>query len=720
MRMPVLLCSLLLSAHVTAQDLSKSITYRTVAVPLHVALDQISKQSGLTLFASDELASDPIVLSIKGAAAKDVIDHIASAVGAEWKQRSATEYMLLRPEDLAEKLSKDATDAREARIKSAIDRITKEEAKKPYTDAQLQQNARDIAAAFKVIEEDPMTKKGYIDGRPVQALATRSPAHHALVNLLSQFPIRRLAELEPGEKIVLSNAPNAMQEAFPKDSQSLIEEFIREQNVYADAYAKAQPNQHLSFDPDYMSGGTAPIADANFKILLVASRWDRLARPVSVSFTALDARGNIIGSSYEDLNPDNLAKRVADSDTATKIAQSQKDIPLSESSQLVFDALDGASRNRTQAQISDKLKTLIINPEKYDPLSFLVSDGLLALADDSKSNLVGVLPDCAVNLNSVQTDDRTFRLATFMRTLTRSCNVVTQTAEGWTTIAPEDRVEEWKRRTDRALLGKCLREGNEQGYISISSAADLALSQRADCDLDVAMFWAWTNEKFNPFADRPRHLLQFYASLTPAQISQMQSGGKLAFSSLTKDQWQILQTLAYADDLNLAGSNWYYNAGYPDARHDRTESLPNGIPSDGSVALKDNAQDILYAQLSADDFVLSPREISIESIGWYLAQQQAGLMKSNVGNPEGFHNVNKVDWIAPAKSHTFTFSFDFGKNRSGTGTLKESICGTERWTLDKLPADLKQKVDAAAVQAKQQMAQQAEQNSPPQPQAPPL
>src|SRR5579885_918197 len=99
---------LLLCGLSPAQDLSRPITYRTVAVPLSAALDEISKQAKITLFASDDLASEPIVASIKNASTKDVMDHIATAIGAEWKERTTTEYMLSRPEDLAEKLSRSA------------------------------------------------------------------------------------------------------------------------------------------------------------------------------------------------------------------------------------------------------------------------------------------------------------------------------------------------------------------------------------------------------------------------------------------------------------------------------------------------------------------------------------------------------------------------------------------------------------------------------------
>ena len=54
----VALCALLCSI-ASAQDLSKPVTYTTPAVPLHKALDAISAQTGLKLFASDEL-EDPI------------------------------------------------------------------------------------------------------------------------------------------------------------------------------------------------------------------------------------------------------------------------------------------------------------------------------------------------------------------------------------------------------------------------------------------------------------------------------------------------------------------------------------------------------------------------------------------------------------------------------------------------------------------------------------
>ena len=72
-----------------AQDLTKQITYRTVAVPIHKALDEISSQTNLKLFASDELQDEPVILKLTHVSAQEFMDRFASIVGGEWTDRGS-------------------------------------------------------------------------------------------------------------------------------------------------------------------------------------------------------------------------------------------------------------------------------------------------------------------------------------------------------------------------------------------------------------------------------------------------------------------------------------------------------------------------------------------------------------------------------------------------------------------------------------------------------
>src|SRR3569832_435733 len=102
MRAVVLLPILILSTLAECQDLSRHITYSARATALQTTLKQLSKQAGVELQCSQDLANEPIILRLNDVPIQSVMDKIAEVTAGEWfKLPKAIE---LRSSDTAQRM----------------------------------------------------------------------------------------------------------------------------------------------------------------------------------------------------------------------------------------------------------------------------------------------------------------------------------------------------------------------------------------------------------------------------------------------------------------------------------------------------------------------------------------------------------------------------------------------------------------------------------------
>jgi hypothetical protein len=678
------------SAIVSAQDLNKPLTYRTVAVPLHVALDDLSKQAGVTLGTSQELEDEPIILVFNAAKTQDAMDHIASAIGAEWQKQSPTQYLLIRSRAIEDKLTKEAFDLRKKNIVTAIARITKQTvAKSPLVDQQLVTDAKSLAAIVK------MEESGKQENRAFEAIQDSFPAKLALNKLLLLLPVDKIANLRRGDKIVFSTHPNSQQEPLPEQAESIGEELQSAQNLFADTFLKEHPQPVIGFEHS-LDRTTARMQNPPAKILVIVDRSEFGDEP-DLTMIAIDDKGVAVDYANDILRSYSMEDYRT---TYQLILAKSKDAPqitLSGDSTVVSKALRATLKHHgNPPPLSTNVASLLLDAGEHDPLSFIVSDGFFALATSDNKNLVAYPDDEATDANYIPAEDSNFKLPSFLQVMDTDYHMSISVDDGWIVAAPKDRLEAWRSRTNRELLGKCLMEAYKQGYISITSASALALSERSTEDAMLPDSYSLLGLKYAPFIERDKGLLRFYSSLSPDEMTVLQGGGKLASSQLTREQWELMTQVAYrggprveiiADDIKENGEI----GGYVLAR-ESTEFMPDGLPTGATVSLKDETTDTLFMATKWMDDIFQT-EYPLQEIGQYIAEKQ---VKPNSDRGD-------VLWISPGRSHDLIFEFNLTATHKRVGKLREVEQGNEKWTLDKLPPDLKAKLDAAIAAARTQL-----------------
>ena len=703
-----------------AQDLNKPITYRTVAVPLHQALDDISKRSGITLFASEELQDEPVIVSVKGVSTQELIDRIAFTVDAQWKERSKSEFELYRSEARSQQLQ-DATVAdRTKKIQLATDRLKKTIAPSDYTELGLEKTARSLAGALQTLDEDAVAKRGFIDARQAETILTRSPAHHFLIGLMQLLPVADLAKLDPGQGIIYSTSPTTGEVALPDGTADLLEEFVREQNLFAEAFARIRKNAHPTSATAWMNDKVAPVSADRLRIVLTVDRFPYGISSPSAHLLVIDGSkesgmSNVVDAfqSFSKLSPQESEKNY---DDAKALAAKDIDVPLRDESRIVLDAINEATKAGWGVMdMTPPVKELLLHPDQRDPLSFYVSDAILYLADSRHKNLVAYPSDYMLRNGLSSESPGAMKLPTFLYDLPRS-GIDLDEDQGWLILKPIEPKEEWIRRMNRGLLANCLREANERGFISIEAAAALANSEHGNQDSNFPEFYERFGEKYNPYKNRDRHLLRFYASLSQSQVDRLKSGAPLTVSDFSKVQYDrftdlIYQSRSYSRMQFQTQEMMYASGGY-ELQKEPCEILPEGIPNTTSISMNVSNNDVFLIDRKADtvDAVMVG---TITDIAYAVLQKGPFL-----ADQTGVHNAAGIGWISAGQSRETMFNFDFGKGRTGSESLKEIFFSPDRFTLDTLPGDLKAKLAEAIKIAKQTMSEMESRQEEPPPQPP--
>lgn len=703
MKLSGLALCLLLTASGMAQDLAKPVTYRTVAIPLHSALEEISRQAKVNLYASAQLADEPIILSLKSVPTQEAMDRIAQAIAATWQKKSPTEYLLVRTGKQEDELNRAAVDAREEGVREAVERLLKSEDPSELTDAGIERTAQSFAGALKLFLNNPMTKRGMWDTRQIQAVSSRSPSHHALLRLIRLLPTRRLAELQAGEKVVFSSSPNRYQEEIPAGREQVRDEFLDQQRKLAAAFRKAHPGPLVDAEM-YFQNVVSTVPEGDVKLVLIVERSWFGSVPPWATLILVAPDDTVVGYASEGLVA-NPAPNPVDVDPKTEA-------PLSEDSKVVYELVKLLEKGGSSATgLSARQRELILDPAGHDPLSFLVSDGFLCLADVNHSNLAACPTESMAN-NYLEPGTSGFKLASFVRTLRHMGLTVTR-SDGWVVATPSDPAEEWRRRMNRELLGQCVQEGDRSGCISIETAGKLAASERADRDSVLPNYYHMFGEKYDPYHGRDRHLLRFYDSLTPSQLSQLASGNSIRFGDLSKEQILCAERLFYSKN-GQGGQGLEWIAEFPHAGGDQgsslyyrepTEIMPEGLPVDATFTMATENKDVLFAGYRDGEYRVA-YESSLNSVAYTVAMKQAGRSERDPRQEEypGFHRMNEVDWVAPGHSRELLFDFRISPRFRVTAKLREAIQGNEKWTLDSLPPELKKRYDAALLEARDQIA----------------
>lgn len=637
-----------LASLLRAQDLSAKISVDIPASRASVAFAALSKAAGVTLEAAGNLRNEVFVINAHDVTVDELMKRIAQAEAGGWQQEKSGAYLLVRDSStsvLQERAElKERTDA----IRAAVTKLSQTlRTQSAFDQAAAQQLADDTHKAI-----DQMMQGGFKGDVSTNGTEQRTPTARAIARLLNAIDPAKLAQIGPNQRVVFSTNSTPVQLSLGGPGYSAFRDFVAEQQIYTQAYDAGQPQDPNNRKMVFFNGlGTPSMGSGDPKLglgvgLVIVQR--RFEGGLDVQIVAADpnlatiASGNYMlrlpaseapktQPGHEDplqisADAQEMAKALSNGDGkgGPKVAVGRA-IAISSTGgeSFVVNSVSSASQH---VALSPGLKAKVLNPDKYDPLSFVPGEAMSALARSGNKNLVALLPDeCFGSLTHLFAGKVT--PSQLLGSLGEHSLKAAQDGD-WMVISPRYPATARINTVDRGALKKLLQTMDRLGVIRLDDAAEFALAETKVPGLnDFDILYprmindGATDHDLAPLAYGSFTLYKFYGSLSSGQRQALASGRQLSFSGLSSQQTALIADMLYnspmppnvqvppppgrpatnqATPLSLSiATQGASTFGVPvifggaSAATERTIVVPNGVPADGYLRGSVSSQDVV-------------------------------------------------------------------------------------------------------------------------------
>lgn len=708
---------MLSSAH--AQDLDRKVSYNQEASRASVLLPALGRSAGVALSATTRMGDEVLIINVHDVTIRDLMAKIAQVTQGEWKP-VGDGFELSRPSSLQTQVERAETDARARLIQAKMDAETGRIAKLPeFTAAEAERMAKLEQKAsenlLKAFTDRSFASSTLVLGR-TDGDTLGTPAERGILAILTTIGAGSLATLADGQRVVFSSGPTRMQRPFPSRAHDLITQFVKDSLLYSAAKKKTAPDEAPQIQIAVAGGGEVGSGNPALGIGRSILTIQRQGATLQVSLIAADPNGASLATGDYSLSLDpesvdgaiinNNGPKIALSPLAAEFAAVNKPVVTSGSSisfastVMVMDSANSSplrlsigDSGTKQIPISDALRARLLNPEKSDPQSLTVTEGLNAVASNKKANLVADISDDAIlpltrDLGAGKTADAFFR---------ESCpnaGIVFEEKDGWLLAMSRTAVESRSRRMDRSALGRALRGLDSQTCLRLNQLCAFALAQLKPAspeDYDGTVMSlinaAGANDALGQLGQAD--VLRFFGSLAQAQQDGLLSGGSLSLSNLPPTAMAYLSNEVFqstSGPSRKAPQSTNPNiiaAGTQALAQERTEYMPNGVPAVGNLRMKVDRQ---------------PGALAIDAEGKlaiYAAEGLASrLYQDQQGNIAPFGSAPKLDKFLPATQTQLSLHFEFPLLAEMDRSLSDTVIDRSQQavTYEGLPADLKARI----------------------------
>ncbi|MBX7135937.1 MAG: hypothetical protein K1X67_24985 [Fimbriimonadaceae bacterium] len=602
-----------------AQDLSQRVTMDALAAPSARIVQDLATKTGVKLEVSPSLDRDVLILKVRDVELKALMDQIAVAVSGEWKQDGEV-WRLSKdaPKHIAEE-RKELQD-RTALVRKALKEMRDSLKPKPEKSGEGEQEAAAAAEATSRV----FAMQGFGGGA----------ANKAIITLLSSLDASVIAAMPKDGRVVFATNPTRMQRPLTLDSAT-VNEIITQHNATVEASKKAKAENEANVPPEmaqmqewaerFMPGFSRrlePIASAPTKVMLVITRAGMFGG-TQASLKFFDAKGQVIfessqgiplGESFMEQMDDveispqgqvipKKAPETAEDGPVIKLS------PISEEMSSTFSRYYGPGAD--EPQLSKELAERLLQPDRFDPLSYDVSESVLAMAEFKKLNVVANMPDSvAGGIFRMMSSERKQTAGGYYKQLKSGETAVIE-SNGWLVVRPSKPAEARRTRVDREALAKLIKSSVGREIPPLDDMAAYALKAEDPQSTPIAMPY------FANFAANVMQggmmgqlnwdMLRLYGTLTASQRQGLMTGGKINFSTLSPDQRDIVTRMAFGASANLRVDRpgdkpkedefdmfsmmaMMAEGRGVDFRDEPTEVMPSGLPGSGYLDVKVTAE----------------------------------------------------------------------------------------------------------------------------------
>lgn len=693
------------------QSASPKITYTTVAVPVGVALSEISKQAGMRLTVSPQVASEIVVVSFKGVSLDDVKTQIAKVCSAKWE----------------------IADGGEMLVPDLVQRRQEEQKEKAETTAAIAKELKTMVESLNPPKRDPKAKVDPEEAEMEQMMfRSGGAANKAVIKLAAAIGAVNFAAMDGKTRVVYSTNPTRMQRAMVGNYNVILGQLVTEYNAELvqkqkdkannpreeNAQTKRMQEMMQMFGMSDEDDDT-PIEGTPSKAILVCSR-QQLMGGITLQLKVFNEKGKVIirGShmistgggmfdpgDLEDLEfgPDGLPKQKPQ----TKADAGEKPIVFSDSTKELGEMSNFMTMGTNTKKMSEELRMKLLNPDQYDPLSFSHSEALLALAAQKGKPLVACLPDKMESyIGMFMPKKEALTPSAYVQSISSVAFVSTDGP--FVYVKPAESAKSRRERIDRVALGMFLRAVENRGSVALDDLAAYAQKSNSPMEDSLAMTYFMV---FAPNAIQSGmggqvswDMLRFYGGLSTLQKKNMAEGGRLGFNQLNPIQTSALRQMAFGPETALIVDN--PNAKKPDFelpsfmrgamfgalgndyRSEPTELMPNGLPGDGFVELK----------LTQDSIAKPTGSIPAMFGNAVMGADELAMLKMFKDMP-GMEQLSgmmpTIDEVRLGERSVYDFKFIFGQGVTMDKSLNDDRMSSKSPVVKmaNLPADFSKKIE---------------------------
>lgn len=515
-----------------------TVTYETVAKPVAKVLIDLSKISGVKLSSVGVPANEPVIVYLKDVSLKDTMEKLGTAVLGRWKA-SGDGYVLesdpvkVRAAE-AEELEQRIEDCK--KTAAEFERSLREEDKPEPTPPDAE-SARDIDIG----RGQPVPYMGPIHGFPISKLGMR---------LFCGLDPHAYAGARPGTKLVFCDKPAGSELPLGEFATKVIALYVSERQAF-------QEESLRRGDP--VEGPYRHKFPRCVRLILKTSEHQQTVSVAAQFGDDEDERCRLTSIGEEDPGAEA---------TQSSRVHNQHRIELSKTASAVVDAA-------SNQEVTASVRTILLDPAQYDPLSYVISESLIQVAKNRNKNLIAdVGDDLAYSTSAL--DEAGEWCETFLDRLVSQRNVSVSSKDDWLVVQSSAPASAQRYRVNRAELGDLLKalEPDRLGFTE--KLAQFAYDHRGSIEpaLMDSIFVVLHQSWIDWYPDE----LTFYGSLSDVQREYLKRQKALTYRDLSEEQRDMLVALDEVSVQELLGQN-------PALPADR-----RGVPMDLSLSLSDRVQ----------------------------------------------------------------------------------------------------------------------------------
>ncbi|MBX3119332.1 MAG: hypothetical protein KF784_09715 [Fimbriimonadaceae bacterium] len=720
---------------VQEDPLQKKITFAVHATTMKNLMPILQKETGIAFNVTPQTANDVLLVSVKDVTVQQLMEKIAQASDAEWVKDS-TGYRLSRSQGLSNTQERKYLNARAAAMTDAISKL-----KAPAGSTSSEAKGEQIVSSTMKIENENGLQEYRLPPPPKLG---ETPVGRALIAVLSRMNVNDIAAMGEGTRVVYASAPTRVQRAMPGAALRELQNFAAEHQAYVlkqkQAQTEVMPGKFLFLGPGGQTSNE--IKGGISKILLVLQRFED-SDDVQAQILVADQEGNIAASAST-----MISGRIEDKSKPLTVDSSEKPIELSDEAKLHAQLMGTTASNdnvhftfssggggtfvteaigiklvesepaqgfQPKVKPTPELLAKILEPEKYDPLSFAVSEFLSGMANGQ--NIVASIPDSLLIPLSRRAVINT-RPTELRNILSSTLKMETETKDGWMVVTPRFSPLARLDRADRLPAGQLLRSVKNRPTLPLDEAAEYASRHGAPLQRDgfEIPYLNVVNKTAGGYLSGQSpynwNLLKLYGSMNPQQRRDMLTAGRVRASNLNPFQMGILDRMVY-DDVsgpryinpnppapprqgkseeavfvtmaNLGGGmSGFMGMGPTKLLDERTEFMPTGVPRDAMINLSISNDEGVYASNAdgSESKFMSAEEYAMQS--WIASQ----------GNLQGPVSMPKYEKFVPATMSRLNFEFLFSPIAAMSRSLEDNrIEGSgSLMQYEQLPATFRERV----------------------------